>query len=397
MRKAPVTLLLALMGLMTSGALLGYSLSAGGPTLIERVGITPGQLGSLASVAFVAAAVTSVGLGRLADRAPVVAQTIGMHLASFLALVLAAFATHYWVLFVAAVLAGGPLAMCNPTTNRILLRAVPPFQRAGWVGLKQSGVQVAQLLTGLLLPPLVLALGWRGAALGVAVVVVALAAEGVWAVRRADPPPAPAPARVAEPAARRLPAAVWVIAGISTVAGFGMQSTNVFLPTFAVRALGYPLTIGGLAAAVVGGVGVVSRSLWGRITRALDRPSTAFGLIFLGAVGSGVSLWVASLTGARALLWLAAVLVGASTLGANVVVNATVMDLVPPERVGAASGIISMCMYAGFAAGPFTMGLLRDATGAFSTGWAAVSVVYALGLGLALVLRRRDVSRRRRR
>lgn len=385
MNKAPTPLLIALVGVMTSGALLSYSLSSAGPEIIERVQITPGQLGGLASISFVTAAVISVGLGRVADRVSIRAQFALIHLLTLTALVVAAFAQDYWMLCLAAVLVGPPLAICNPTTNRVLLHSVPPEQRGSWVGIKQAGVQVAQFLVGLVFPALVLALGWVAAELVVAGAVVMLLAQGLIAVRAHDPGPATM-ARNERAASGGLPRSVWLLALISMLGGFGMQASNVYLPTFAVHTLGYPLTVGGLTAAVVGGVGVVARVFWGRMARFVPRPGILFFLIFGGAVASGVALILATVTGARPLLWVGAVLVGAATLGTNVVVNATIMQVVPVERVGTASGLTSMFMYLGFAAGPFAMGLVRDLSGSFVWGWVAVTALYVGGFGVSLLL-----------
>ena len=385
MNKAPSTLLIALVGVMTSGAVLSYSLSSAGPEIIERVGITPGQLGGLASISFVTAAVISFGLGRVADRVSIRAQFALIHLLTLTALVVAAFAQDYWMLCLAAVLVGPPLAICNPTTNRVLLHSVPPEQRGSWVGIKQAGVQVAQFVVGLIFPAMVLAMGWVAAELVVAAAVVMLLVQGLIAVRAHDHPSA-TPVRKQPKGTGGLPTSVWLLAVISMLGGFGMQASSVYLPTFAVHTLGYRLTVGGLTAAVVGGVGVVARVFWGRMTRFVPRPSILFLLIFGGATASGVSFILATVTGIRTLLWVGAVLVGAATLGTNVVVNATIMQVVPVERVGTASGLTSMFMYLGFAAGPFVMGLLRDLSGSFAWGWATMTALYVGGFGVSLLL-----------
>jgi MFS family permease len=74
-------------------------------------------------------------------------------------------------------------------------------------------------------------------------------------------------------------------------------------------------------------------------------------------------------------------------LGANVVTMAGVMRVVPAARVGAATGIVSMGMYTGFAGGPLLMGVLLDRTGSFYSGWLLIGGGYLLCIVLALVLR----------
>src|SRR5699024_6495474 len=86
-------------------------------------------------------------------------------------------------------------AISNPTTNRVIIRAVPAAQRTGWIGVKQSGVQASQLFSGLFFPAVALALGWTGAALGGAVVCVLL-----WLVSLKY---VPSPAQLAQLAQRK--------------------------------------------------------------------------------------------------------------------------------------------------------------------------------------------------
>ena len=64
------------------------------------------------------------------------------------------------------------------------------------------------------------------------------------------------------------------------------------------------------------------------------------------------------------------------------------LDAVPAEHLGRATGVNAMGMYAGFACGPLVMGLLRDLTGDFRLGFAAVGAGYALALVAVLLLRR---------
>ena len=66
---------------------------------------------------------------------------------------------------------------------------------------------------------------------------------------------------------------------------------------------------------------------------------------------------------------------------------AGVMRVVPAARVGAATGVVSMGMYTGFAAGPLLMGLLLDRTGNFHAGWLVIGGGYLLCILLALALR----------
>lgn len=395
-------LLVVLLCAMGAGPLFNYGISVSSALVIEQMGITAGELGRVVSVVFGSAALASIWLGRLADRMTPRSQLALIFLGSALALVLGAFAPNYAVLLAAAVLAGPAQAISNPTTNRIIIEQVPPIRRAGVIGVKQSGVQASQLFSGLFFPAVGLALGWTGAALGAAAVSAALLYLA-WRVVPAEPrvprrprarqdsaPLTEGSAQVAPATSdrfQRLPGVVWVMASIAMLTGFGMQATNVYLPLFAVEELGFSLVLGGMAAAASGVIGVVSRIWWGRRMNEGARPSLLLLMITAGAILGAVCFWGSGALHQPVLLWLGAVLHGVTVLGANVVINAGLMRVVPAHRIGAASGINSFGMYTGFALGPLVMGLLRDHTGDFMLGWLMVTGLYILCVLVAVLMR----------
>jgi predicted MFS family arabinose efflux permease len=430
--RASGALLFVLLCAMGVGPLFNYGVSVSSAVIIEQLGITAGQLGLVVSVVFASAALSSIYLGRLADRMSARAQLVLIFAGTAVALVVGAFASHYWVLLLAAMLAGPAQAISNPTTNRIIIRAVPPVKRAGWIGVKQSGVQASQLFSGLFFPAVSLWLGWTGAALGAGLVAVGLlfyglsvvptprelaaraardeqsapgpdpaapaAADGARPADRDAPPSGPAGGehaagdrtagdRPVRPVADRLPTTVWILASIALLSGFGMQATNVYLPLFSMEAVGFSLVLGGVATAVSGVIGVVSRIWWGRRMSAGVKASTLLLMISAGALFGVAAFLAAGLWHVPALIWVGAALHGITVLGANVVINAGLMQVVAPERIGAASGINSMGMYSGFALGPLAMGGLRDLTGGFAIGWLVIAMMYLACFGMALFLR----------
>lgn len=397
--RAPGTaLLLVLLAAMGVGPLFNYGVSMSSTVVIDRLGVTSGQLGTVLTVVFASAAMTSVGLGRAADRLSSRVQMSIIFGGSAAALTVGAVASTLGALYAAAVLAGVTQAISNPTTNRIIRTAVPADRRIGWIGVKQSGVQVSQLVAGLFFPAATLALGWTAASLAAAGLAAVL-----WAAAVAAAPPLPgssgARAAARDAAARGgvdragstrapLPPTVWFFAAIAFLTGLGMQATNTYLPLFAVESLDLSLVAGGAAAAASGVIGVFSRIWWGRRMSVGHRPTTLLAGIAVGALaGVGVFL-AADLAHVPALLWAGAAVHGLTVLGANVVINAGLMDAVPAEHLGRATGVNAMGMYAGFACGPLVMGLLRDATGDFRLGFAAVGAGYALALVAVLLLRR---------
>ena len=401
--SASTGLLIILLCAMGAGPLFNYGISVSSALIIEQLGITAGQLGLIVTVVFAAAAISSIWLGNLADKISARSQMFIIFVGTAVALVVAAFAQTYWLLLVAAVLAGPAQAISNPTTNRVIIRAVPADKRTGWIGVKQSGVQASQLFSGLFFPAVALALGWTGAALGGALVSVLLwlislkyvPSPAQVAQRNATKQPEPPEVAVdtgqmsAVATKDKLPAVVYFFAVIAMFSGMGMQATNVYLPLFAVQELNFSLILGGVAAAVSGVIGVVSRLAWSRRMQAGAQPSKLLMLISAGALLGVLAFIGAAHWQAPALLWVGAALHGITVLGANVVINAGLLRIIPGHKIGAASGLNSMGMYAGFALGPLAMGLLQDATHSFTAGWIFVGVSYVLCGVVSVLLYRR--------
>ena len=388
--KSGPGLLFVLVCAMGAGPVMNYGLSAASSLIIDDLGISEAQFGLLATVCFLSAALSSVSLGRLSDRIPGRAQLLMIFGGTALALILMALSRNYVWLLVAVALSGPAQAISNPTTNRVITHHVEPARRPGWLGIKQSGVQASQLFSSLFFPAAALVAGWRGSATGAAVVMAALLLYS-WNKLPADPPMPPQP-KTAARGRQPFPLTVWLLAGFALLSGAGMQATNVYLPLFAQRELGFSLLMAGAAAAAAGVVGVASRVLWGRRMAAGTTVPILLVTLALGAIGGAGLLLAAGQTGLPVFLWVGVALHGATVLGVNVVVMAAVLREVEPGRVGAATGVVSLGMYAGFAAGPLAMGLLLQHSGGFLAGWIFVGSGYLLCMALGLVLHRTAAS-----
>lgn len=391
--KSGPGLLFVLVCAMGAGPVMNYGLSATSTLIISDFGISEAQFGLLATVCFLSAALSAISLGRLSDRISGRAQLLLIFGGTALALVLMAVSRNYVWLLVAVALAGPAQSISNPTTNRVITHHVEPARRAGWLGIKQSGVQASQLFSSLFFPAAALLAGWRGSAAGAAVVMGALLLYS-WNKLPADPPRLPAGGPTAVVGRQPFPPTVWLLAGFALLSGAGMQATNVYLPLFAQREVGFSLLLAGAAAAAAGVVGVASRILWGRRMARGTAVPVLLVTLAVGAIGGAGLLLAAGQTGWPVLLWSGVVLHGATVLGVNVVVMAAVLREVAPERVGAASGVVSLGMYAGFAAGPLAMGLLLQYSGGFLAGWIFVAGGYLLCVVLALVLHRMRLNAR---
>ncbi|MGO1545710.1 MAG: MFS transporter [Gulosibacter sp.] len=380
-RRAPGILLVVLMIAMAAGPTFNFALSALSATIIDEFSISESQYGLLISVIFVSAGVTSTFLGVLADRLDPRFQMLMIVGGTMLAFLVSASVHAYWVLVVAALIAGPSQAFSNPLTNRIISARVPAAQRSPWMGWKQSGVQVGMLVSGLAFPIIAAWSGWQGAAL---IGAAALVPAGIlsWTViskLRMPKPDQTQPITLSIPipkGSKRLPLAVWLFAIVSFLNAVGVQGVNGFASLFAVQAMGYSITIAGLMLGVIGVFGILSRIGWARVTGKMGRPSMLIIVMSLGGILGLLLLVAAERTQIDALMWVGVVFHAALPLAANVVINSGIVDAAPKSRIGVATGLVSAGMYLGFALGPVIVGAIVEATGAFTMGWVAVGATY---------------------
>lgn len=437
---------------MGAGPLFNFGIASTSALVISTFGLTTAQFGLILTVVFTSAAVVSLVLGWLADRLPPRVQWCVLFGGAALSLFLAGLAgaaadggagegagafgpdgpaPAYGFLLATAVLSGITQSMSNPTTNRAVTALATPRQRIGWIGVKQSGVQVGQFAAGVLFPPLALWLGWAGATWVVAGLCLVLlvgsltlipdwsrgpsglttvtapvatgagGGAGAGAGAAADATGAHEPGRASAPDAapsrptptqRETSLIVALLAAISFLSALGVMSTNGYLALFAVEQFGYPLVLGGLLVALGGLIGVVSRVWWAREFARGASAGVLFVIMSIGSIAAATLLTLSAVAHIAWFVWVAVVLHGVSVLGANVVVNASVISVVGKARLGLATGVTATGMYAGFALGPIIAGALVDATGGFAGGWIAIGIGYVLCLGVSIAVLR--VTRR---
>lgn len=404
-QRAPSrSLLTVLLGAVGAGPLMLYGLSAVSDSVIVDLGISEAQFGLLATACFACAAIGNATLGRVADRHSDSSLMTVVFVLAAAALMLVAIPAGFWMLLIAAGISGIAQSFPNGVTNRILLERVPTSKRIGWVGIKQSGVQVSQLTASLAFPLLATAAGWRGAALLIALVPLLLmvlswrslrvapllrdaASRSVDTTEATEAETATAEVVDAAPiSSPRYPGMVWALAAFGLLNGVGVQATNVYMPLFSVRELGFPLVLGGLTAAVAGAIGVAARVGWARqMARGASGPRVLLLLALVAVVGAAM-FYGAGVSGWAWMLWVAAALHGTSALGVSVVLMSALMSSIPSASMASASGMVSAGMFAGFALGPVGMGLLVSSPGGFSLGWAVVGLIYLLCALLAVLL-----------
>src|SRR6185436_14882422 len=207
------------------------------------------------------------------------------------------------LLSVLMVLAGMGYGMLNPTTAKAVLIWFPRKHRATVVGLKQVGLPFGGAMGALIMPPLALWIGWRGAVALSATVIAVLAALS-WLLYR-DPPEPEGPKTMA-PAASLATVLrnrdLWLVA-VSTFIFAGMQTVwMAYLVLYLRDVVGMALIAAAryLVLAQIAGAtgrvvfGLLSDRFFGgrrRIVLVLAGLGSTACTLLIAATGSGTSPW----------------------------------------------------------------------------------------------------------
>ncbi|TSD65498.1 MFS transporter [Aeromicrobium piscarium] len=367
---------------MAVGPLLHYSVSALGPLIVESLGLTATQFGSLWLFTFGAASVCTITAGVVADILNERVVLIGIFVLAFAAVMIGGVAGSYGWLLVALSISGAVQSLSNPVSNRLVAAQVERSGQGVVLGTKQSGVQGAQLFAGLVLPSVAVIVGWRYAIIGSGLIVAA----GLLPTLRLVPLSMPDSSRHDPLSPGQVPAAVWWLSGYAFLLGIVVQATNVYLPLYLYEELEASVTRAGLVAAVLGGFGVLARLLWGGLAgRVTDLRRLLSGLAVVALVA--VAAVFAAHRCGEPLVWVGASMFSFSALAANAIIMLAVVRVVPSGSVGRGTGRVSLGLFLGFMVGPLLAGIVVDRWG-FLSAWAAVAGVAALMIALVAMWRR---------
>ena len=371
----------SLPAIMTSGTYALVMLGILAPNLIEEFSIHRWQVGLLSSISSLLGGLCSPYAGRWTDRiGPRRAALISI-LVGTAAILLTAGAFSYLFLFVPAAVSALSNAAVNPSTNKLIAEHSPSGHQGVITGLKQSGVQLGAVISGLVLPPAMMAWGWRWAVTACTLFPLLTLAVS-WASIPADRPRDGAPAGGLFPSGSGAPPLVKRLAVYAFLLGMGTTSIMTYLPLYTEEELAFSATFAGAAMAILGACGMASRILSAAAAERFHNPrrmlmilpglAVASGLLLAGAPALGGSL------GGYAILS-AAALAGLGAVAWNAVAMLTVIQVMPMARAGQGTGLVLLGFLCGLGAGAPLFGLSVDILGSYLPGWLTVTGLYAAG------------------
>lgn len=303
---------------------------------------------------------------------------------------LASMAGTVAMLAASALVVGIGYGLATPAASHILSRVTRPGRHGLVFSLKQSAVPLGGLLTGLIVPVVVLWANWQAAVVCIAVL-VALAGLAIAPLRRrldddrepglslTDVMPWRAITFVLRHRALRVLAAT-----AFTFAAAQVATTAIFV-TYLVEKASLSLVAAGVAFAVMQFSGMAARILFGWVSDHLIGARTLLGLIGLAMAGALAALMLVSADWPVAAVFLVAAAVGVGVTGWAGIYLAEIARLVPQDQVATATGGTVFFSFLGSVIGPAAFSVIAIA--GYAPGFAAIAAASGL-VGLALLVTR---------
>lgn len=377
MRTLAVTM--AIQALVSLVAMSGPVLA---PTAAVDFGIPATYIGVFVGLIYLGAALATLTSGSLIRRyGPIgISQISLLACAAGLGLTVTGAVS---LLTPSALLIGFGYGPVTPASSHILARTVPRRLMSLMFSLKQTGVPLGGALAGVVLPPILVAYGWR-AAVGVADLACLLVIAMASSTRRELDHDADGSHPVSAQGRMESLRLVWSKPALRLlcISSFFFCMVQVSLSTYLMSYLTVerhtPLIVAGVLFSVVQIAGVVGRVVWGLFSdRWLGAAST------LGLLGLAMSITCALTIEGAGVLPAGVVtgcfaLYGATAIGWNGVFLAEVARQAPPESAGAATGGALAMTYLGAVIGPPLFGALASCLGSYGQSLIIVSVPAAM-------------------
>lgn len=362
------------------------------PEMMGELGVPNSSIGNYVSALYVGAALATVIGGSLVNRIGGLRLSQISLLLCGAGLLLSLFASIPMIALGAVVigLGYGPI---TPASSHLLARSTPAHLRSLMFSIRQTGVPAGAALAGIIVPPIVILWGWRGALVMVGLLCVLLAVviqplrERLDDDRKRGHPISirgiSASFRLVaqEPGLRLLAVVSFVFAGMQ-------MCTSAFLVTYLVDAFSMPLVQAGTALAAASVGGIIFRIVWGWIADKWVPPRLMLGLLGLAMAIMSTTVGSFTITTPYWLVLLSSFALGSTAIGWNGVYLAEVARLAPPGKAGAATGGCLFFTFVGVVIIPVAFGLVQQMTGKYQSAFiAAAGACFIVGIVLTLTAR----------
>ncbi|HJQ60613.1 MAG TPA: MFS transporter [Vineibacter sp.] len=361
------------------------------PVAAPAFGVSRDDIGYFMALVYGAAILSSSAGGLMAARFGAVRVCQGALLLSGLATALFG-AGSVWLLIPAALIMGFGMGPPTPSSSQVLARLTPAHLASVTFSLKQTGVQLGNMMAGLTVPALIALAGWQGATWAIAALCLALALA-IEPLRPLLDVEQGGSARGALTALRRIFAPVrrvwgrrdWRVLALASFVFTAMQVTfGTFLVVYLVHRLDRDLATAGLILSIGQFAGAAARILWGAVADRSGRPT-----LTLAGLAAGMALGAAGLAlldGGWPFVAMAAasVLYGVTAIGWGGVFFAELARRAPAGEVATLTGGAQFFTFSGALVVPPIFSLMLALFGSYALNFALLAGACGL-CGLALL------------
>lgn len=302
---------------------------------------------------------------------------------------------NLWLATLGTLVIGAGYGAITPSSSTILADRAPANLRAFIFSVKQTGVPLGGAVAGLLVPLLMLAFGWKWAAVLIAlscllfVVLVEPARKSVDGDRRTL---RSVGLDIFSPLRLVLADRSLRIMALASLTFSGMQMClGSYLVVFLHDKVGFGVATAGFALSTAMFAGIIGRLFWGWVADRWVNPIVV--LTFLGVTMSGAAfaMALAQESWSLSLVFALSAVYGMTAVGWNGVYLSEVARLAPAGSAGAATGASLFMTYAGVVALPALFWVIVASLDSYSIAFATVGC-FTLWRG-ALVLQLRRATR----
>ncbi|MGZ0218775.1 MAG: MFS transporter [Acidimicrobiales bacterium] len=361
-----------------------FSMAVLASAMIDDMEISRATLGLVGALNTGLGALTAPMTGRLADVIGPRRAVLGTMAFGTVGMLVMGVASNIWLVAVALLIAGIAQGWGNPACNAYIAAAVSPGEQGITMGLKQSGVTLAIVITGLALPPLENASTWQGACLVAGLAFVGLSLVSTRLLPRVEDQGTPGVPEIFATGRSPLPPFIRRLSIYALLMGMASGAIGRFLPLFLEEELSVSALWAGRTVAVSGLIGMVARIAAAYLAER-GRPTRMLAQLALMGACSSVMLALSTTVG----VWVIAPMVlfyGVGYTAWNAVINLTVVISMPSEDAGRASGAVMLGFLGGVTVISPIAGWVVDTWGTYGPVWwggvvlalASVLLVYRL-------------------
>jgi predicted MFS family arabinose efflux permease len=358
-----------------------------GPVLAHALHLSRTELGLLTSAIWGGMLIGMLPFGMLVDRYGERAVLLVGGTVLAAFLLVASRASGFRPLVLALVPAAIGASCASPGGTRAVAAWFEPHLRGTAMGIRQTGVTAAGVLAAVLLPPIALAVSWRAAFVTVAV--LALAGMVAFAVFYREPAAGSRAARRPLDVRALLRSRTWLAA---TAYGWVFMGALGCVVAYLAVSLNQDAGLSPVRAALLLAVlqvgGIAGRLGFGVLS---DRLRSRGAVMTLSAGLAVVACLAMALLGHGAAggpgLAVIAFLLGLSCMGWNALYITLSAEVVPVQHAATAVGAGTTVTFIGMLAVPPVFGLIADHTGTYAWSWLALAGWAVAGTLVALAVR----------